>query len=101
MDEREVGLTIGMKFGPNAPGLDSAARKLQSTDDPATLPKFPPSLDDESDKGSKKAKTSKANDEDEARKSARSMASLAPGTASLASSNVLLAGIAAALYVLH
>ncbi|ORX67805.1 hypothetical protein DL89DRAFT_259057 [Linderina pennispora] len=67
VDDKEIGLTIGMKFGPNAPGLDSSSRKLQNTDDPASLPKFPPSLDDdESAKDSKKgkgAKDTKANDE--------------------------------------
>ncbi|KAJ1880178.1 hypothetical protein LPJ66_011547 [Kickxella alabastrina] len=46
IDEKDVELTIGMKFGANTPGMDEADKRLQKATDPGTLPKIAPRVDD-------------------------------------------------------
>ncbi|KAJ1647089.1 hypothetical protein LPJ64_001484 [Coemansia asiatica] len=57
-DDKDIELTIGMKFGADTPGMDDAEKSLQKTNDPGKLPKIVPRSgdDDDSDGDSKSGK---------------------------------------------
>ncbi|KAJ1873762.1 hypothetical protein LPJ57_004895 [Coemansia sp. RSA 486] len=48
-DNKDIELTIGMKFGADTPGMDDAEKRLQRTNDPGMLPKIVPRSADDDD----------------------------------------------------
>ncbi|KAJ1814674.1 hypothetical protein LPJ56_002955 [Coemansia sp. RSA 2599] len=64
-DDRDIELTIGMKFGEDTPGMDDAEKRLQKTNDPGKLPRIVPRFgDDDSDGNSGKPRGAGADGRD-------------------------------------
>ncbi|KAJ1723418.1 hypothetical protein LPJ53_002228 [Coemansia erecta] len=49
LEDKDIELTIGMKFGADTPGMDDADKRAQKTNDPGRLPKIVPRSDDDDD----------------------------------------------------
>ncbi|KAJ2371195.1 hypothetical protein IW150_004703 [Coemansia sp. RSA 2607] len=52
LEDKDIELTIGMKFGADTPGMDDADKHAQKSNDPGRLPKIVPRSDGDDDDGS-------------------------------------------------